>query len=59
MSEQQEFPSGTQHYVNGMCWKVNSADRVMRHNGFEWVSSTLSVTKLQREARKNIRNEFE
>ena len=59
MTELQESPAGAQHYIDGMFWKINSSDRVLRHNGFEWVSSTRSKINLQREARKNIHNEFE
>ena len=54
-----EKPKGYQYYVYGMFWKINSADRVLRHNGFEWVSSTHNKEDLKKEAAKKIRNEFE
>ena len=47
-------PNGAQFYVDAMFYKINSANKVMRHNGFEWVSSTRSVENLKRRKKVNL-----
>lgn len=41
-------PLGAQYYIDGMFFKIGNGERVLRHDGFEWVSSTRSLSDIKR-----------
>ena len=45
-------PDGAEYYIDGLFFKIGMRDRVMRHNGSEWVSSTRTKENIQRAARR-------
>lgn len=56
MIKQKDIPSRAQYHDKGLFWRVDSANRVLRYNDFEWVSSTRSVESLKQNSVVNVRD---